>query len=349
MNRIVLGVVWVFFAILFCKPTFARDILPEAVEMLKSVNAIEMGNTMKIFSAFRTRYHRSPEAIRAQAWLKSDWEETAQGREDIEANNFYHPADISPMPSVILTIEGSIHPEKIIILGAHADSINVDVTGISIEEMREEVLGDKRSNMTDRKIREMFIKKMNLRATIHAPGADDNASGIAVITEIFRVLIEHDYHPENTIMIIAYSAEEIGARGSDDIAESFAREYKNVISVLNFDMTNFRGSPDLDLVLVSDYTHPQQNACLGRFADELGIKWADTECGRCSDHFSWHKFGFPASMLTEARTDEINPNWHKGTDTFEASGGTAEHSVNFAKLALAFLIEMDRFGMCRDI
>ena len=73
----------------------------------------------------------------------------------------------------------------------------------------------------------------------------------------------------------------------------------------------------------------------------------EDKCKECSDHASWHAVGFRVSMLTEARFDEVTPYIHKPTDTFEASNGTAEHSVNFVKLSLAFLTEIDRFGMCR--
>ena len=350
MKYIALVLLWIFFTVLSYKPVLVQASLPEVVEMLGSVDPIRMGDTMQSFSSFKTRFHKHPEAIKAQEWLKSKWEEVAQDRNDVSVDFFYHPEEVTPMPSIILTIPGSSAPEEIIVLGAHADSIVTDFD-VSIELMVR-VLGiNPRSPNKPpvRVIRDMYIERMNLRSTAESPGADDNASGIAVITEILRVLIEHEYLFKRTIMFMAYSAEEIGLKGSDHIAESFAREGRNVIGVLNFDMTNYRGSPDRDLVLASDYIHPRQNIFLEYLLQTYlpGIRWGYDECGRCSDHFSWHKFGFRASKLTEARSDEINPNWHKATDTFEESGGTAEHSVTFAKLGLAFTVEIDRFGLCR--
>ncbi|WP_370660982.1 M20/M25/M40 family metallo-hydrolase [Massilia cavernae] len=52
-------------------------------------------------------------------------------------------------------------------------------------------------------------------ATAHAtrpkaPGADDDASGIAGLTEVLRVLAAGDYKPRRTIKLIAYAAEEVG-------------------------------------------------------------------------------------------------------------------------------------------
>ena len=75
------------------------------------------------------------------------------------------------------------------------------------------------------------------------------------------------------------------------------------------------------------------------------VNWEYIQCGySCSDHASWTEAGFPASMLTEARLTEITPHIHKVTDTFEASGGNANYSVTFAKVALAFVAEIDVLG-----
>lgn len=356
MKRTFLGSIGLILSVLLYKPTLAQEPLQEATEMLESVNAVEVENTMKFFSRFRTRYHRSPEAIKAQEWLKSHWEEITQNRDDVHIELFEHP-EISPMPSVILTIEGSSFPEEIIVLGAHADSVitlpREEIERILEEEtkkLREEE-GQKEEEEENRIVTSRtraILGNMNLTAT--APGADDNASGIAVITEILRILMLHNYRPTRTIMFMAYAAEEVGFIGSGHIAESFEEEGQKVIGVLNLDMTNFRGSEDLDMVIVGDYTSPGQNA----FLEELiqiylpEIKWEYDECEyECSDHVSWHNAGFPVSMLFESRFSEYNPHLHKTTDTFENSGGNAEHSVDFAKLALVFTTEIDRFGVCR--
>ena len=102
--------------------------------------------------------------------------------------------------------------------------------------------------------------------------------------------------------------------------------------------------------MVSDYTSSKQNAFLEQLIQLYfpKIRWEYNKCTyECSDHASWHKFGFPASMLTESRFPDLNPTIHESTDTFEASGGNGEHSVDFVKVSLAFLTELDRFGICR--
>lgn len=71
-----------------------------------------------------------------------------------------------------------------------------------------------------------------------------------------------------------------------------------------------------------------------------GARWAWTRCGyACSDHASWTKSGFPASAAVEAAAEAVNPAMHTENDTLAGSGGSAAHSVKFAKLAVAFAVE----------
>ena len=50
--------------------------------------------------------------------------------------------------------------------------------------------------------------------TMRAPGADDDASGIASMTEALRAMIASGYKPRRTIKMMGYAAEEVGLRGS---------------------------------------------------------------------------------------------------------------------------------------
>ena len=302
--------------VFFSERAVALTPSPEVSAMLESVSALQMENTMRIFSSFHTRHHNHPEARKAQRWLKANWEWIAQDRSDIQVEYFYHPA-FTRMPSLILTIEGCSTPEEIIVLGAHADSAVKEVMGTPVTD-----------------------ETMDVRS----PGADDNASGIAVLTEVLRVMVDHGYCPAKTVMLMAYAAEEIGLKGSEHIANTFAEEGRNVVGTINFDLTNFRGSPDIDFAIINDpkYTDPDLIKSIVNIA---GIylpraSWTYVQCNRdCSDHASWANAGFPATMLVESRLQGINPHFHKTTDTFEASGGNADHSVTFAQLALAYIAE----------
>ena len=108
-------------------------------------------------------------------------------------------------------------------------------------------------------------------------------------------------------------------------------------------MTNFPGS-SYDLVLINDFTNAEQNAFVGGLIDVYlpHLTWTYERCGyACSDHASWTRSGFPASFPFEAANRERNPHIHTARDTLEQLSRGGVHADHFAKLALAYLIEMD--------
>ena len=274
---------------------------------LKKANATKVYEVISKLSSFKNRYYKSTYGVESQSWIKSHWETLVQNRTDARVEFFEHEWS---QPSVILTIQGNKNPDEIIILGGHGDSIN----------QRE---GGGTENI--------------------APGADDNASGIAVLTEILRVIVEENYKPERTIKIISYAAEEVGLRGSNEIAERMQNTNSNIVGVMQFDMTNFPGSEG-KLYLISDYTNSNQNKFVGKLIDKyIQIPWEFGKCGyACSDHASWTNSGFIASFPFEASMREYNPHIHTREDTLEQSKDSASHALKFAKLGIAYLIELDR-------
>ena len=207
----------------------------------------------------------------------------------------------------MLTIPGSEKPEEIVVLGGHLDSING-----------------------------MWGGEAN-----RAPGADDNASGIAVLTESLRVLAASGFRPRRTVEFMGYAAEEVGLRGSKEIAASYSKQGKKVAAVIQFDMTNYKGS-DKAIYLLTDHVDPGVTDFLGKLIDAYAqVPWSTTKCGyACSDHASWTRSGYPSSAAFESAFDGMNRDIHTDRDTLSKSGGTAEHSVSFAKLAAAFAAEV---------
>ena len=68
-------------------------------------------------------------------------------------------------------------------------------------------------------------------------------------------------------------------------------------------------------------------------------------CGYgCSDHASWTSAGYPVGDdVRGGRRRPVHfPYIHTTSDTLANMGESAQHSVKFAKLALAFLAEMGK-------
>jgi leucyl aminopeptidase len=272
-------------------------------EVLPELDQERIRATIGELSAMKNRYYQSESGAAASIWLRDRWR-SFSAREDVTIELFDHGYK---QKSVILTIPGTTRASEVVVIGGHLDSI---------------ALGGRASR---------------------APGADDDASGIATLTEVARVLLARDVRPARTLQMIAYAAEEVGLRGSLSIVREYKQRGVNVVGVLQLDMTNYQGS-DRDIWLINDHTDAAQNAFLGRLIDAyVGATWGYDACGyACSDHASWHRAGIPASMPFESRADQRNKKIHTADDTLETSGNNAAHAVKFARLAAAYAIELGK-------
>lgn len=272
------------------------------------VSAANLLSTITSLSTnFPNRYHAHHAVHHSADWIKNQWTSLAAARPDVTVEFFSHGA-ITPQPSVILTIPGSSLPSEYVILGGHQDSI---VSGCG----------------------------SNPNCT--APGADDDASGIAVLTEAIRIAMANGFEPQRTVQFMAYAAEEVGLEGSDHIASTYQSQGRNVVAVLQQDMTAYEGSVQ-DIYLYTSHTDPELNAF---FADLIetyqpSLGWANSACSyACSDHASWSSRGYRASFAFEAAFGQHNGTIHSGSDTTATFGNSAAHAAKFAKLAVAFMVE----------
>jgi leucyl aminopeptidase len=275
--------------------------------MLGGVQELNIRNTINSLSTnWTSRRYNVQSGTDAATWLKNQWTTIANGRTDVSVAFFTHSSTVSPQPSVIATITGTTHPNEVVVIGGHLDSIN------------------------------------GSGSTAAAPGADDDASGVASLTEAFRVAMANGYKPARTVKFMAYAAEEVGLKGSADIAAWHVTNGVNVVGVLQLDMTNYKGS-SYDFAMVTDNTNAAQNSFVTNLIStyQPGLTYTNISCGYgCSDHASWHSRGFPASMPFEATMNTSNPQIHTTGDTLTFMGGTASNSVKFAKLAVSFLGEL---------
>ena len=280
-------------------------------ECLDLVNGQNIEDDILELQDYGTRYHTKAQAVQAVMDQQAKWDAMilASGRTDMRTRIYNHVN--TPMPSVILTIDGANSPDEFVIIGGHIDSTSF-------------------GNKND------------------APGADDNASGIASLNEMVRVLIAKNFIPNRSIEVMAFAAEEIGLVGSAEIAEEYANTGVNVSAYVQFDMTGFNGS-NSDIYITTDwYNSSQLNDYLTDLMDHYNsgnpnpghnFTYNYTECGYgCSDHASWADNGYDAAFPFEASFSQSNPLIHSANDVY-AFFNTPDHAVKFTKLGLEFLIE----------
>ena len=133
-----------------------------------------------------------------------------------------------------------------------------------------------------------------------APGADDNASGVALVLESARLLAGQQF--PWAIRFIAWSGEELGLLGSQAYADLAAERDDNILGVLNFDMIGFN---DLQqrLELVTNPGSQWLAAELGAAAERYGIGLAidvfEDAGSRISDHAPFWRQGYDAIVGIE--------------------------------------------------
>ena len=254
---------------------------------------------------FPTRRHNSATGLDSATWIKNKWTQLGAGRSDVTVEFVNHTN--TPQPSIVLTIQGTTLPGEIVVLGAHQDSIAGSVI------------------------------------TNPAPGADDDASGIASLTEAIRVLMAKNFRPQRTVKFMAYAAEEVGLVGSNAIAASFRTQNLNVVGVMQLDMTNFKGSTAFDIVLMQDFTNAAQNTFVQNLVTtyQPALTVGTSSCGYgCSDHAAWHNRSYPASFPFESTFSQSNNVIHTANDLISRSGNNADHALKFSKLALSYVGEL---------
>lgn len=276
---------------------------------LAQVQEANIRDTIEHLStAWPNRYYASSHGQAAAQWIRDTWLALGNGRSDVSAELFTACSDCASQPSVILTVQGTELPDEVVVLGGHLDSISYSGSGDNMD----------------------------------APGADDDASGIATLTEVIRIALASGWQPRRTVKFMGYAAEEVGLRGSNAIAQSFQDQGVNVVGVLQLDMTNYAIGASNDMQLVTDYSNAGLQQFVRDVFDEylapLGFTRGTYTCGyACSDHASWSSAGFPSSMMFEAG---FNNDIHTPDDTLATMGNTAAPSVPLAKLGLGFLGEL---------
>jgi bacterial leucyl aminopeptidase len=291
------------------KVNYEIDNQEEVNALLPQVQESNVRSTIVHLSTdYKNRYYTTHYGVNSSDDLVKTWKALAAGRSDVTVKQFSHNW---PQKSVIMTIKGTTKPKEIVVIGGHLDS--------TIGNTQEESI---------------------------APGADDDASGIASLTEVARVLLASGYQPRRTIQFMAYAAEEVGLFGSAAIAADYKSRGKKVIGALQLDMTNYQGGTS-DYTLITDYTNAAQNT----FVKNLAAYYTPTmvvnqgACGyACSDHASWTRNGYVASFPFESLLSQDNPYIHTPQDTIDKSGNNANHAIKFSRLALAFAVELGSDG-----
>ncbi len=154
-----------------------------------------------------------------------------------------------------------------------------------------------------------FSAAENGREFVYYPGADDNASGIAVLIELARVLAKKPL--QKKIFFVAFTGEESGRKGSRSFLTR-SRRYGDdrIVAMVNIDTVGRLGNKKV-LIFGAD-SAPEWKRIVTEASRTAGvdIDIAFRELD-ASDQKSFHEKGIPAIQLSSGP----HPDYHRTTDT----------------------------------
>ena len=137
-----------------------------------------------------------------------------------------------------------------------------------------------------------------------APGASDNASGIAEILETARILSRQDF--DFTIRFIAFTGEELFLFGSEHYSKLVAERGDQIAGVLNFDLLGHDEDGVLDIHVLGDEASQWLVNAFGtaaqRYDIDVDLRKKNDPSFIFSDHSPFWKIGIPAVMVSEEST-----------------------------------------------
>jgi hypothetical protein len=286
---------------------------PALRQLIGQVDPARIGATIQRLAQFGTRHTASSQTdpVRgigaATAWVTQQLQASAAtsgGNMTVQQQSFIQPVSNripvpTPITNVIATLRGTASPERFYVVTGPLDSRATDV----------------------------------LDFTSDAPGADDDASGVACVLELARVFASHQF--PGTLVFATVSGEEEGLYGSTFMAQQMAAAGNDVQGMFSNDIVGashafdgtkpdpftvrlfLEGVPtnvtanDISLLQSVGGENDGKSRQLGRFVQSaapfsltgMNIRtiWRRDRFLRASDHVSFQGQGYAAARFTEPR------------------------------------------------
>ncbi|KAF2402053.1 putative zinc metalloprotease [Trichodelitschia bisporula] len=284
---------------------------PELQSLLDAVDPARIRHTVEKLVSFGTRHTLSTQTDpkrgigAARDWIATEMQRYAAaagvrltvdtpGYDQGVASRIPFPVRIS---NVVATLEGTADPSRVYVVAGHYDSRVTDVNDYESD----------------------------------APGANDDASGVAVVMELCRIISQRP--PKATIIFAAVAGEEQGLYGSAFLAQSLKKNGTYVEAMLNNDIVGSsvgaRGQRDAHSIRVFAQGPPLTESAaearrrlniggendspareLARFIGETQLPEMRTQTVyrldrylRGGDHSSFLQQGYAAVRFTEPNED----------------------------------------------
>ena len=281
------------------------EVNPTIREMLNQVNMDSLEATVQHLQDYGHRLWNSDNAFAASDWIAGRME--ALGLE-VEQQPFYANTWFGSgqaAPNVIGIQRGTLYPDTYVVCGSHFDSFSYQAM----------------SGGT-------------------APGADDNATGVASVLESARIMTQYEF--EYSIIYCAYGCEEMGLYGSEAYASRCQQEGMDIIGYFNNDMNGYLYGDQIHI----DCIYPNSVEPIGTYYmnvgevyyPELPIRHVNFNEGD-SDHTSFNNHGYMGIYPFEDYQN-YSPYIHTPNDLIGTSVNSFAMSQQYCQMNIACLAEI---------
>jgi hypothetical protein len=294
--------------------------------LIEGIDAARIRRDVDELAGFHTRHVASGDTNIGAAvrYLRSRFDEAGQRRLKVYLDTF--DQEVSrlegrrlSMSNVVAELAGAEATERLIVVGGHYDSRVNDISDSGAP----------------------------------APGANDNASGVALTLELARVLSQQSW--PCTLVFIAFTAEEMGLLGARNWAQGARSRGRDVIAMLNNDMVgntrDFQGrvcddrtrvfseglqaAGDTALLRRLGLESDSPSRQLARYVAEMGARFLPRfgvdlvmrpdRLGRGGDHLPFSDERWPAVRFVEALENYDRQHQALRREDGHEFGDVAEH------------------------
>ncbi len=192
---------------------------------------------------------------------------------------------IREVPNVVATIPGSEKPDELVVIGAHYDHIGTDGEQGHCSPIEKDGTTDKICN-----------------------GADDNASGTAMVLEVARQIAALPQKPKRTLVFTHFSGEELGLYGSKAMVKNPPFALDKVVAMINLDMVGRLGRRGLAIGGI--HSSEQWMPLLDKLGNrDMTVIYEGSVTGR-SDHANFYRRDIPVLFFFTG----IHSDYHRAGD-----------------------------------
>ena len=275
-------------------------------EMMNQVNMDSLQATVQYLQDYNSRIWNSQNAFDASDWIAARMQALGLEVEQQAFNASTWLGSGQAAPNVIGIQRGTVYPDVYVVCGSHFDSFSWEAYS----------------------------------GGGNAPGADDNATGVASVLESARIMTQYEF--EYSIIYCAYGCEEMGLYGSEAYASRCQQQSMEILGYFNNDMNGYLYGD----VIHIDCIYPNSVAPIGDYYmnigsvyfPELPIRHVNFNDGD-SDHTSFNNHGYMGIYPFEDY-QHYSPYIHTPNDLIGTSVNSWEMSQQYCRMNIGCLAEI---------